>query len=110
MADFVLKISPQVVLGSYSCARIGHYAAEWGTRYMVIMDPSLKEFDIYKKVQTALTDKRIDFFVFDDIPPAPDTTIIERALKLARDAHIHGILAVGGVKTANVARATAALY
>lgn len=110
MADFVLKISPQVVLGSYSCARIGHYAAEWGTRYMVVMDPSLKEFDIYKKVQTALSDKNIDFFIFDDIPPAPDTTVIERALKLARDAHIHGILAVGGVKTANIARATAALY
>ena len=43
MADLQFKVSPNIVLGTYISSRLGLYAKEWGDRYMVIVDPVLKE-------------------------------------------------------------------
>lgn len=110
MADFNFKISPNITLGSYTIARLGQFVKEWGTRYMLILDPSLKDFDIASKIETSLKDRNIDFFIFDDLSDSSDTSLVERALKLAREAHVHGIICAGGTKAGNIARATAALY
>ena len=110
MADFIFKISPNVTLGSYTSSRLGQYAKEWGTRFMVIMDPVLAEFGITEKITSALEERNIDFFLYDEISPAPDTSTIERVLALAKDAHIHGIIAVGGNRISNVARTVASLF
>lgn len=108
--DFIFKISPNIVLGSYTVARLGQYVKEWGTRFMVILDPVLKDFDIASKIQKSLNDRKIDFFIFDDISSNADTDVCDKALKLAREAHIHGIICAGGTKCANVARVVSALY
>ncbi|MBO5482200.1 MAG: iron-containing alcohol dehydrogenase [Spirochaetaceae bacterium] len=110
MADFVFKISPNIILGSYSASRIGQFIQEWGKKFMVIMDPILQECGIAAKIKQSLIDRKVDFFVYDEIPNAPDTTVMAQALKLAREAHIHGIVAIGGTKTTNVGRVVAALY
>ncbi|MCM1321578.1 MAG: iron-containing alcohol dehydrogenase [Bacteroides sp.] len=110
MADFIFKISPNIVLGSYTVARLGQFVREWGSRFMLVLDPVLKDFDIAAKIQNSLADHKIDFFVFDDIPSAPGSEVIKRALKLARDAHIHGVIAAGGTKAAIVARGVCALF
>lgn len=110
MADFVFKISPNIILGSYSASRIGQFIQEWGKKFMVIMDPILQECGIAAKIKQSLTDRKVDFFVYDEIPNAPDTTVMAQALKLAREAHIHGIVAIGGTKTTNIGRVVAALY
>lgn len=110
MADFVFKISPNIILGSYSASRIGQFIQEWGKKFMVIMDPILQECGVAAKIKQSLIDRKVDFFVFDEIPNAPDTTVIAQALKLSREAHIHGIVAIGGTKTTNIGRVVAALY
>ena len=110
MADFVFKISPNIILGSYAATRIGQFVQEWGTKFMVLMDPILHESGVAAKIKQSLTDRKVDFFVYDEIPNAPDTTIISQALKLAKEAYIHGIIAVGGNKTANIGRVIASLY
>ena len=46
MADFIFKISPNIMLGSYLTARLGQFVKEWGTKYMLILDPDLQDFDI----------------------------------------------------------------
>ncbi len=110
MADFVFKISPNVILGSYTSSRLGQFAKDWGTRFMVLVDPVLAEFGITEKITSALQERNLDFFVYDEIPPAPDTSSIERVLSLGRDAQIHGIIAVGGTRVSNLARTVAALF
>lgn len=110
MADFNFRISPNVVLGSYSASRLGQFVREWGSRYMVILDPVLNEYDVATKIKQSLTDRKVDYFVFDEIPTAPDTSVVQQALQLAREAHIHGVITAGGTKAANVGRAVAALY
>ena len=49
MSDFVFRINPNIILGSYSLSRLGQLALEWGTRFMVILDPILKEVKISDK-------------------------------------------------------------
>ena len=102
MADFIFRISPNIILGSYSASRLGQFVQEWGTKFMVLMDPILTECGIAAKIKQSLTDRKVDFFVFDEIPNAPDTSVIENALKLAKEAHIHGIIAIGDTKTTNI--------
>ncbi|HZK20615.1 MAG TPA: iron-containing alcohol dehydrogenase [Treponemataceae bacterium] len=110
MADFIFKISPNIVLGAYASSRIGQFVHEWGKQYMLIADPVLNDTKIIEKVTKSLSDRGIEFFVFDEIPSAPDTEVIDRALSLAKKAHVHGILAVGGMKAACVGRTVASLY
>lgn len=110
MADFVFKISPNIILGPYTMARIGQVAATWGTNYMLVADPILKEFGLIEKAVAALEEKGISVFLFDDIPSAATSTTLEEALSLARGAHVHGIISFGGQKTASLGRAIASLY
>jgi alcohol dehydrogenase len=109
MADFTLKISPNITLGSYTVSRLGQFVQEWGTRFMLILDPVLGEYDISDKIKKSLSDRNIEFFVFDEIPSGADTTVLQTALELARKAHIHGIISAGGQKTENLGRAVATL-
>ncbi|MGN0729502.1 iron-containing alcohol dehydrogenase [Treponema sp.] len=110
MADFIFKISPNIVLGSYTASRLGQYALEYGTKFMVIMDPVLKESGIASKITDSLSERSVDYFVFDEIPPVADSETAVAALKLARNARVHGIIAVGGGKTISIARVVCALY
>ena len=93
MADFVFKISPNIILGSYAATRIGQFVQEWGTKFMVLMDPILHESGVAAKIKQSLTDRKVDFFVFDEIPNAPDTSVIENALKLAKEVDADVIMA-----------------
>ena len=43
MADLNFTISPNIILGAYASFRLGLAAKNWGNRYMVIVDPILKE-------------------------------------------------------------------
>lgn len=110
MADFVFRISPNVILGPYTLARLGQVVSAWGSHYMLITDPILKEFGIIEKAVAALEEKGISVFVFDDVPSAATSATLEQALSLARGAHVHGVISLGGVKTASLGRAVASLY
>lgn len=110
MSDFIFKLQPNIVLGSYTSTRLGQFAKELGTKFMLIVDPLLKQMGTSDKLIQSLQDRSIDFFVFDEIPEAADSEVVKTALGLARQAHVHGVIAIGGSKTLNVAKAVCALY
>lgn len=110
MSDFIFKISPNIILGSYTTSRLGQFAQEYGQKFMVILDPILKESGVSQKIIQSLQNREIDFFTFDEIPVSADTETVKTALTLARQAHVHGIIAAGGGKTLSVAKAVCALY
>ena len=110
MADFIFKISPNIVLGSYAITRIVQYAQELGSKFMVIIDPMLKEVGISDKILQPLDEHKIDYFIFDEITNGATTQIISQALTLSREAHIHGVIAVGGAKTINIAKSVCSIF
>ncbi|MDY6396680.1 MAG: iron-containing alcohol dehydrogenase [Treponema sp.] len=110
MADFSFKVSPNILLGSYVASRIGSSVLSYGTKFMVIVDPILRENGTAEKITKALDDKKIDYFIFDEFSKGGDSETLGRCLKLAREAHVHGIIAMGGGKPISVARGVCALY
>jgi alcohol dehydrogenase len=110
MADLIFKISPHVMLGSYLSARIGQLAQEYGTRSIVIMDPVFKDAGKSENILNSLADRKVDHFVFDEIDSSEGTEVVKQALSLAREGHVHGVIAVGGSKALNIGRATASLF
>lgn len=110
MADFIFKISPNIVLGSYTIARIGQYAQEYGSKFMVVLDPMLKEVGLAEKILEPLNEHKIDYFIFDQLLEGANSQTIQQALILAREAHIHGIIAIGGSKAINISKAICSLY
>ena len=110
MSDFIFKISPNIVLGPYTITRIGQYVQEIGSKFMVVIDPMLKEIGLSDKIFQPLDEHKVNYFIFDEISDGAHTKTIEQALTLAREAHIHGIIAVGGSKTINVAKAIASTF
>lgn len=110
MADLIFKISPDIILGSYTLTRLGQYAKNLGSKFMIIMDPILKDFNLAEKITQPLTDSKIDFFIYDNFNDGATTKDIENAVILAKQSHIHGIIAAGGEKAINAGCAVAALY
>ncbi|MBQ9631236.1 MAG: iron-containing alcohol dehydrogenase, partial [Treponema sp.] len=110
MSDFIFRISPNIVLGAYTVSRIAQYAKEWGSRFMVIMDPILKEVGTQEKILSPLDERKIEYFMFSEFSDRSDTKTVERILTLARDAHVHGIIACGGTKVLDTGIAVASLY
>ena len=110
MSDFIFRITPNIVLGSYTISRLGQQITEWGTRFMIIMDPILTEMKVQDKVVEALNDRKIENFVFNELTEGNTTKIAERALILARESHVHGIIAVGGTKALSIGRLVAAFF
>ena len=110
MADFSFKVSPNILLGSYAASRIGQQLLSYGTKFMVILDTILRENGTAAKITKALDDRKIDYFIFDEFSKGGESEILERTLKLAREAHIHGVIAVGGGKPLSIARALCSLY
>lgn len=110
MADFIFKISPNIILGSYIAARLGQHASDWGNKFMLVVDPILKESGTTAKITQSLDERGVDYFVFDEIPNTANTETLKDALLLARESHVHGVIAVGGGRTLNLAKAICALY
>ncbi|MBQ1710488.1 MAG: iron-containing alcohol dehydrogenase [Treponema sp.] len=110
MSDFIFRINPNIVLGPYTISRLGQQVKEWGTRFMVIMDPFLNEAKLSEKIMQSLIDRKVESFVFAELTEGTSTKTIERALALAKEGHVHGIIAIGGAKALHVGRIVAALY
>lgn len=110
MADLIFKISPNIILGSYTTTRLAQYVKPFGTRFLLIMDPDLKEFKIHEKISQALSERQIEFILFDQISDGNSTKEVEQALHLAKNSCIQGIIAVGGSKALLSAGIIASLY
>ena len=109
MSDFIFKISQNIVLGAYTISRLAHYVKNFGTRFVVIMDPVLKEVNLQSKILASLIEQKIEYFIYDNITDGANTKEIEQALILAQHGHVHGIIAVGGEKTLHIGATVASL-
>ena len=110
MADFTFRISPNIILGSYTVSRLGEAALQYGKRFMLVLDPALKEAKTSEKVTQSLKDRGVDFFIFEELAEGATTKAIQKALVLARQSHVQGVIGVGGGRAITVARTVAAIY
>lgn len=110
MADFAFRISPNIILGSYTVSRLGEFALQYGKRFMLVLDPALKEAQSADKVTQSLKDRGVEYFIFEELAEGATTMAIQKAVVLARQSHVQGVIGVGGGRALTVARAVAAIY
>ena len=110
MSNFTFKLSSNIILGSYSIAKIGFEAAQFGKKFLFVVDPLLHETGISKKITAALEERGISVLVFDGVKRSADSDIIENALSLARGVFVDGVIASGGMGSVAIGRAVASLY
>lgn len=110
MGDFAFRITPNIILGSYTLSRLPQQVMEWGTRFMIIADPVLNEFGTIQKITQSFVDRKIEHFVFSEISEGNTSQLAKRALALAREGHVHGVIAIGGSKALNIGRIVAAFF
>ena len=110
MADFFFRVSPNIVLGLYTVSRLGYYASEMGTKFMLVLDPILRDVGLAEKITKSLDDHKIEFFTFDAVRGAATTELLEQALTLARNAHVHGVIGVGGTQVLNLAKIVCEIF
>ena len=110
MGDFAFRITPNIILGSYTLSRLPQQVMEWGTRFMIIADPVLNEFGTIQKITQSFADRKIEHFVFSEISEGNTTQLAKRALALAKEGHVHGVIAIGGSKALNIGRIVAAFF
>lgn len=110
MSDFAFRVSPDIIIASYSASRLGQFASEYGNRFMVVMDPVLRAVGLAEKITQSLSDRKVDYFIFEELGETADSKSVAAALSLAKTSHIQGVIAAGGGKAVNIARAVCALF
>ena len=48
MADFIFKISPNIMLGSYLTARLGQFVKEWGSVNQIMRETGIPASTIFR--------------------------------------------------------------
>ncbi len=110
MGDFVFNLSSNLIVGTDILISLGDYVSKYGTRFMLILDPTFKDVDLLVRVKESLEQKSLRLFSFDGIKKSPDTDTVLRCLKLASAAHVDGVIVLGGIVTCSIAKAVASLY
>ena len=88
MTDFIFRIQPNIMLGTHIISRVGQSILDYGSKFMLLCDPVLRDVDLIDKVVDSLEEKQISLFVFDEIPSSATSEALEQALSLARGAYV----------------------
>ncbi len=105
MADLKMNIPPEVIIGSVN--RLGDEAVFLGNRILLIADSALEEE--IGTVRNILESRGLSVLLFSDAVPEATTFTLGDSLSMARGSHANIIIGMGGVKTLQLARATASL-
>ena len=110
MGDFVFNLSPNLIAGADILISLGDYVSKYGSRFMLIVDPSFKDMELLVRIKQSLEQKSLRLFTFDGVQKSPDTETVVRTLRLAGAAHVDGVIVLGDLTTCSIAKAVASLY
>jgi alcohol dehydrogenase len=107
MADFSLKLAPQVILGPDVVNRLSVGASCLAERCLLVVDPALNEAKAVDRVKELVEAGGTQTITFDEIPESAGSTVAEDIINLARGSRVQSVLGLGGVRTLSIARAVA---
>ncbi len=108
MQDFVFHVPGNFVVGTDTIARVGSYASDLGTRVLLVSEGTIGETGHLSRVKQHLERAGLTVIVFDEVDVGTDSSVIERALGLARASHSEVVVGLGGMRVLAAARVIAA--
>jgi alcohol dehydrogenase class IV len=108
MQPFTFNTTPSVVFGAGALARLPELAGSLlGPRVLVVTDRGLVATGIVGRAQEALGRAGIGVFTFDEVLADPPEAIVTKAVDLAKENAVTGILGLGGGSSLDVAKLVA---
>jgi alcohol dehydrogenase len=96
----------RLVFGTDSIDGLGVAARELGCgRVLLVSDAGVREAGHVERAVAALSRESIEAAVFDELDANPTTGQVERGVRVARDAGVDGLVAVGGGSPMDCAKA-----
>jgi len=104
MADTVLKLDPEIVVGTDTVNRAGTILGKKGSKVLLATEQGLYENNLIDRLTRILEDAGMETILFDDIPVQSTADVAENAASLARGARCDMVVGFGGLKTQYIAR------
>jgi len=106
MDNFVLHIPTKVVFGKGEFNSLGKYASELGRKALVVTGKRFaKESGLLDKALKQLDDAGIQYVVFSEIEPNPESETVDKGGEIARKESVDFIIAIGGGSVIDAAKA-----
>jgi len=109
MADIVLRLSPEIIIGLDTINRAGSIFTERGRKVLLATEQELYENNLIDRLIKVLDDAGLQTILFDEIPAQATAEVAENAASLARGARCDLVIGFGGMKTQYIARLAAIL-
>ena len=104
MADTVLKLDPEIIIGPDTVNRAGSLFGRRRNKILIATEQGLYENNLIERLIKVLGDAGLDTILFDEIPAQATADIAENAASLARGARCDLVVGFGGIKTQHIAR------
>jgi len=104
MADTVLKLDPEIIVGTDTVNRAGTILGKKGSKVLIATEQGLYENNLIDRLTRILEDAGMETILFDDIPIQSTADVAETAASLARGARCDMVVGFGGLKTQYIAR------
>ena len=104
MADTVLRLDPDIVVGTDTVTRTGTLLGKKGSKILVATEQGLYENNLIERLIRILEDSGMETILFDEIPAQSTADAAESAASLARGARCDMIIGFGSSKTQYIAK------
>ena len=104
MADTVLRLDPEIIIGLDTVNRAGTFCHTLGRKVFIATEQGLYDNDLIGRLLKVFEDAGLETILFDEIPAQATAEAAENAADLARGARCDMIVGFGGPKTQYIAR------
>jgi len=104
MADTVLRLDPEIVVGRDTVNRAGALVGGRGSKILIATEQGLYENNHIERLIKIFEDTGHETILFDEIPAQATAETAENAASLARGARCDMVVGFGGLKTQYIAR------
>jgi len=109
MADTILRLDPEIIIGLDTINRAGSLFAERGHKILLATEQGLYENNLIDRLVKVLDDAGLETILFDEIPAQATADAAENAASLARGARCDLVIGFGSLKTQYIAKLAAIL-
>jgi len=109
MADTILRLDPEIIIGLDTINRAGSLFSEHGHKILLATEQGLYENNLIDRLVKVLDDAGLETILFDEIPAQATAEAAENAASLARGARCDLVIGFGSLKTQYIARLAAIL-
>ena len=109
MADTVLRLDPEVIIGLDTVNRAGSFCSTRGQKVLLATEQGLYENKLIERLIKVLEDVGLQIILYDEIPAQATADVSENAASLAKGACCDMVLGFGGLRTQYIAKLASVL-